>query len=88
MHNKDEAVSTRITDAFRAWLSDSLKILGVSSRRLGCDLGLGVNTLGHFLRDPSRDIKLETAHRAATALRLQASARGLELPKMEARFHG
>lgn len=74
------------TAAWRAWVQDSLAVLGASALSVGRDLGLGKNTLGDFLRDPARDIRLETAHGITCHLRERAAASGKVLPAFDFRF--
>lgn len=76
------------TNAFRAWVQDSLAVLGASALSVARDLGLGKNTLGDFLRDPERNIHLETAHGITCKLREMAAEQGKALPRLEVKFNG
>ena len=66
--------------AFRAWLQDSLALVGTNASAIGRDLGMGKNSLGDFLRDPGRDIQLSTVQRVTVALRIRAADQGVALP--------
>lgn len=69
-------------DAFRAWLQDALTRLGLHATGYGPKIGLGKNTLRHFLREPGRDLTLGTAARIARDLRARARAEKVELPAL------
>jgi hypothetical protein len=75
-----------VTEVFRAWVQDSLAILGVSASSVARDLHLGKNTIGDFLRDPARNIYLQTAHDITCRLREIAADQGKSLPVLEVHF--
>jgi len=68
---------------FRAWVRNSLTILGVSAQSISRDLGMGRNALGQFLATPDRSIHLSSAHFITCKLLEIAAASGAVLPEIE-----
>lgn len=73
---------------FRLWLRGALKVLNLSPSAYGPALGLGKNTLGHFLQEDGRDLRLGTAATLASDLQRRAAATGAELAPIEGVPHG
>lgn len=89
-NNCDQAENSpsarQMTASFRAWVQDSLAVLGVSAASICRDLGLGRNTLADFLRDPARDIRMGTAHVITCKLRELATKQAVALPRLQMGF--
>ncbi|MEH6834829.1 hypothetical protein [Falsihalocynthiibacter arcticus] len=68
---------------FRLWLRASLTALDLSPSAYGPELGLGKNTLGHFLGGEGRDLRLGTAATLAHDLMARAKAESTPLGKLE-----
>lgn len=81
------AVSRPFTDNFRDWVQKCLVALGVSALSVGRAVGLGKNTLGDFLRDPGRNIHLESAHGITCHLRILSADLKISLPRLEVSFN-
>ncbi|EAU45090.1 hypothetical protein [Salipiger bermudensis] len=64
---------------FRAWLADALLALKLRPTGYGPALGLGKNTLSHFLSKPGRDLNLGTASLLARDLVARAAVEGVVL---------
>lgn len=69
----DQAAPLPDPAEFRAWLRSSLTVLGLSPSAYGPELGLGKNTLGHFLGGGDRDLRLGTAAMIARDLQARAN---------------
>lgn len=70
-------------ESFRAWLSNALVTLNLKPTSYGPTLGLGKNTLGHFLHGESRDLRLGTASMLTRDLHEKANKHGKVLAEME-----
>ncbi|MCA0851218.1 hypothetical protein [Salipiger thiooxidans] len=78
-------------EAFRSWLQHALTALSLSPAGYGPSLGLGKNTLGHFLSVPGRDLTLGTASKVVADLRSRAERDGVDirpLPRLQAGVAG
>jgi len=64
---------------FRAWLAAALLALELRPTGYGPALGLGKNTLSHFLSKPGRDLNLGTASLLARDLVARAALEGITL---------
>lgn len=69
-------------DAFREWLRQALVALQLKPSGYGVKLGLGRNTLTHFLGSPGRDLTLGVASRIVPDIRARAAAAGVEVPAL------
>tara|TARA_R110002049_G_scaffold4272_1_gene30177 strand:+ start:113 stop:394 length:282 start_codon:yes stop_codon:yes gene_type:complete len=70
-------------DSFRVWLKKALFELGLKPTSYGPSLGLGKNTLGHFLQGDSRDLRLGTASTLTKDLQEKADKDGKVLAEIE-----
>lgn len=66
--------------AFRAWLVDALDTTDLKPATIARAIGASVNSVGAFLRDPSRDITLSRAAEIERYVRRAAKDQGKELP--------
>ena len=69
-------------DAFREWLQSALVALKLTPGGYGPQIGLGRNTLAHFLRAPGRDLTLGNAAMIVADIRARADAAGVEIPEI------
>lgn len=80
MTKRPQAAETPYTDAFRAWLARALEETDLKPATIARAIGASVNSVGAFLRDPSRDITLSRAAEIERHLRRCANEQGKELP--------
>jgi len=86
MSKRQPPAETPQTDAFRNWLAAALVATDLKPATVSRAIGASVNSVGAFLRDPSRDITLSRAAQLERYLRAEAKKRGLDLPSI--RHHG
>ena len=84
MSNERVRPEIPVSDAFRKWLSSALSALDIKPASLAVEIGASINSVGAFLRDPSRDIRLGRAHEIERHLRRVARERGKSLPSLRA----
>ncbi len=75
-------------ESFRVWLAGSLVRLGLKAGGYGPELGLGKNTLGHFLAGPDRDLRLGTAAMISNDLMARAQEAGTALDPIPSAVSG
>lgn len=75
-------------EAFRAWLRGALSDLGLKATSYGPSIGLGKNTINHFLQGGSRDLRLGTAAALFEGLHDRAEKDEKALAALEGVFHG
>lgn len=80
MTKRNQAAETPHTDAFRAWLAAAVEATETKPATIARAIGASVNSVGAFLRDPSRDITLSRAAEIERHLRRCAKDQGKELP--------
>ncbi|WP_163025813.1 hypothetical protein [Chachezhania antarctica] len=69
-------------DAFRSWLRQSMALLSLRPSGDALKLGLGRNTLQHFLGKHGRDMTLGTASRLTADIGERARREGIEIPPL------
>ena len=69
---------------FRAWLRAAMSSLNLTPGGYGQTLGLGKNTIAHFLQSEDRDLRLGTASTLARDLQDRAHKAGQDLGPLSA----
>lgn len=70
------------TEIFKSWLVDAMRPLGITASALGVYAGMGPNSVGRFIQEAGRDIKLGSAARVYIAIHKLAQVKGVEIPDL------
>ena len=88
MSNNPRAPEIPNHDVFREWLKVALAATDQRPATVSLAIDAGVNSVGAFLRDKSRDITLSRAAMIERHLRKIARDQGRALPAIQCQFEG